>query len=130
MGPVRIKSQIADRTGRFNVDLIVTLLITVSLRLGKVCLYLFVWTILILFCKDVLFQVWLELVKWFWRIFYCTGSQCIFFHYAFIIPLEKVWPWIWIILPKECLVWLKSSSLAKCPIRLLSSTVGGFRQWL
>ena len=35
-------------------------------------------------------QVWLKLVKLFSIIFfYCTSSQCIFFHYASIIAYEK-----------------------------------------
>ena len=104
---VGIESQIADRTG---IYLIVTF--PYYPKLEKGCSSLFEQSNNFFHAKDALLQVWLKLVKLFSIIFfYCTSSQCIFFHYASIIAYEKgvalIWT-MWIILPKIGLVWLKS----------------------
>ena len=61
--------------------------------------------------KDALCQVWLKLIKWFWRRF--LNFVNVFFLYPFYLPLEKgralYWNKLESPLPKDalCQVWLK-----------------------
>ena len=43
--------------------------------------------------KDALSQVWLKLVKWFWRRF--LNSSMHFHYFIIIFPWKRVWPFIW-----------------------------------
>ena len=43
--------------------------------------------------KDAFRQVWLELVKWFWRRF--LNLENVFCNFVIISPWKRVWPFIW-----------------------------------